>query len=236
MPLGKNIKTIREALGMQATELSAISGVEIGTISALENRDSLHSRFTFQLAEALGIKMEDLMRGDLLNSPTVLAEIVERAHPVRKSDSAPGKYVEDGVVISQYDVSGVAGLVLEGQTGIIHKWVVTPEWLRLHVHGCTSERNLCLVTTFGPSMRPRFNSGDPLLMDCGVTTVQTDGVYFFRVGKVGYIKQLQRIPVGDGIVFRAKSYNPDYDPFDITEAMDFEVFGQILKAWRGEDF
>jgi phage repressor protein C with HTH and peptisase S24 domain len=83
-------------------------------------------------------------------------------------------------------------------------------------------------------MQPRFNSGDPLLLDRGFTTVIADGVYFFRLGDNGFIKQLQRIPVAGKIVLRAKSYNKDYDPFDITADMDFQVFGKVLMIWHSE--
>ena len=51
---------------------------------------------------------------------------------------------------------------------------------------------------------------------------------------MGYIKQLQRIPTEGGFVIRAKSLNRDYDPFDITAKMDFEVFGKVLTVWRSE--
>ena len=95
---------------------------------------------------------------------------------------------------------------------------------------------LCIVTGFGPSMKPRYNPGDPLLCDRGVTAVDSDGVYFFRVDGHGFIKQLQRIPTRDGLVLRAKSFNPDYDPFDIDPRMDFQVFGKILTVWRSEQF
>lgn len=85
-------------------------------------------------------------------------------------------------------------------------------------------------------MRPKYNPGDPLLCDRGVKGVETDGVFFFRVGRQGFIKQLQRIPTENGLILRAKSYNKEYDPFDITERMDFEVFGKILTAWKSEQF
>ena len=85
-------------------------------------------------------------------------------------------------------------------------------------------------------MKPRYNPGDPLLCDRGVNVVEADGVYFFRVGCHGFIKQLQRIPTEDGLILRAKSFNRDYDPFDITEKMDFQVFGKILTVWRSEQF
>jgi phage repressor protein C with HTH and peptisase S24 domain len=35
-------------------------------------------------------------------------------------------------------------------------------------------------------------------------------------------------------VLRAKSFNPDYDPFEITQKMDFAVFGKVLTVWRSE--
>ena len=83
-------------------------------------------------------------------------------------------------------------------------------------------------------MKPKYNPGDPLLLDRGVNSVDSDGVFFFRVGKQGFIKQLQRIPTEAGLVIRAKSMNADYDPFDITERMDFEVFGKVLTIWKSE--
>lgn len=144
------------------------------------------------------------------------------------------------VVIPQFDVGGGMGrarLLLEDQPGVIRSWHVDQEWLRLNVRSYTSQQNLCIVTGFGPSMRPMFNPGDPLLVDLGVKTVEADAVYFFRVAEHGYIKALQRIPTPGGTVLRAKSKNPDYDPFDIDlKTMDFEVFGKVLTVWRSEQF
>lgn len=86
-------------------------------------------------------------------------------------------------------------------------------------------------------MKPLFNPGDPLLIDTGRTRADVDGIYFFRVGEEGFIKRLQRIPTAsNGMILRAKSENSKYDSFDIVKGMDFEVFGWVVKAWRGEDF
>ncbi len=140
-------------------------------------------------------------------------------------------------VIPQYAAGGAMGngLILEEkQPGIIKSWSVDHEWLRLNVRHHTGVNNLCIVTGFGPSMKPKYNPGDPLLLDRGVTVVETEGIFFFRVGKHGFIKQLQRIPTEDGLIVRAKSLNPSYDPFDITAKMDFEVFGKVLTVWRSE--
>lgn len=146
----------------------------------------------------------------------------------------------DDLMLLQYEAAGAmgnGGLILEeSPPGVIKSWKVDPEWIRLNVQHHTGVANLCIVTGFGPSMRPRYNPGDPLLIDRGVQSVESggDGVYFFRVGNHGFIKQLQRIPTAAGLVVRAKSFNPDYDPFDITHDMDFHVLGKILTVWKSE--
>lgn len=145
---------------------------------------------------------------------------------------------ESDVVIPQFDTGGAmgSGLVLQEQPGIIKEWRVSDDWVRHNVHRITSPKNLAIVTGFGPSMQPVFNPGDPLLVDRGITRADVDGVYFFRVGTEGFVKQLQRIPTPNGLVLRAKSYNALYDPFDIVEGMDFEVFARVVKVWKGEEF
>ncbi len=167
----------------------------------------------------------------------------DEAQQTQRAEEPPAKYdvasrAKSGdLAIPQYDAGGAMGngLILEEkQPGIIKSWVVDYEWLRLNVRHHTGVSNLCIVTGFGPSMQPKYNPGDPLLLDKGVTSVETEGIYFFRVGKHGFIKQLQRIPTEDGLLIRAKSLNKDYDPFDITSKMDFEVFGKVLTVWKSE--
>lgn len=141
-------------------------------------------------------------------------------------------------IIPQYQDGGSMGhgLALPDQPGIIENWSVNREWLNKNVRHFTAAGNLCIVTGFGPSMQPMFNPGDPLLVDLGVTSVIADGVYFFRVGREGFIKQLQKIPTSTGTKYIAKSKNPDFDPFDITPDMDFEVIGRVVRIWCGTDF
>lgn len=143
------------------------------------------------------------------------------------------------VVIPQYGTGGAMGngLVLQEQPGIIKEWRVSDEWLRLNVPHFTSKRNLAIVTGFGPSMKPMFNPGDPLLVDTGVKVIDHEGVYFFRVGDEGFIKIVQRVPEfdGPGHVLRIISKNEDYKPYDISpKNPHFEVLGKVLMVWRSE--
>ncbi|OQA32205.1 MAG: Peptidase S24-like protein [Betaproteobacteria bacterium ADurb.Bin341] len=149
------------------------------------------------------------------------------------------KVRNDVETIYQYaDVAGSMGhgLTLPDQPGTIERWSVSREWLSKNVQSNTGINNLCIVTGFGPSMQPMFNPGDPLLVDTGVKAVIADGIYFFRVGSEGFVKQLQKIPTENGVKYVAKSKNLDYDPFEITEGMDFEVLGKVIRVWCGTNF
>jgi hypothetical protein len=142
---------------------------------------------------------------------------------------------EEGVVlINQFDTGGSmgGGVVLHDQPGVIHSWQVSKVWVEKNVKSYTSIDNLAVVTGFGDSMKGLFNPGDPLIIDTGIKTVEVDGAYFFRVGEKGFIKRLQYIP-GQGIL--VISENSIYRDWTITEDMDFEVFGRVLKVWHSCD-
>lgn len=151
------------------------------------------------------------------------------------SASARQKNNKDEVVLRQFDTGGSmgGGVLLRDQPGVIQSWQVTREWLNKNVKSHSGADNLSIVTGFGDSMRPMYNPGDPLIIDEGVTSVDFDAVYFFRVGNEGFIKRLQRIP-GEGL--RAISANKEYESWTIRADMDFQVFGRVLKVWCSEDF
>lgn len=144
------------------------------------------------------------------------------------------------IVINQYDAGGGMGnsrLLLSEQPGVIRKWEVDRKWIDANVPNYTSISNLSIVTGFGPSMRPMFNPGDPLLVDRGIRSVTHDGIYFFRIGDEGYIKIIQRVPSFDGtqMILRVISKNTDYPAFDISpKAADFEILALVLTVWKSD--
>lgn len=146
------------------------------------------------------------------------------------------------LVIAQFDTGGSMGHgfnLLDHPPGMIKSWRVDQEWLRLNVPVHTGVKNLAIVTGFGPSMRPMFNPGDPLLVDTGVKVIDHEGIYFFRVGDEGFIKLIQRVPQfdGPGVVLRVISKNPDFPPYDLSpKNPHFEVLGKVLTVWRSEQF
>lgn len=64
MAVGKRIRHYREKLGWTLEELETRSGVAVGSISALENRDSSRSKFFSAIASAFGLTVEQLQDED----------------------------------------------------------------------------------------------------------------------------------------------------------------------------
>ncbi len=229
--------------GLRA-EISRVCGVKGSSVTAWFDMPDKVSAISREHAEALiahfhlKVSPKWLSSGAADDAPTFVGD--SQTHDDQhKVLSLPATIADKSdVVIPQFETGGAMGhgLVLREQPGIIKQWTVSESWLQQNVHRVTSPRNLAIVTGFGPSMRPVFNPGDPLLVDTGVKRVDSEGVYFFRVGDEGFVKQIQRIPTEDGLILRAKSYNTLYDPFDITKGMDFEVFGRVVKVWKGEEF
>lgn len=60
MALGKQIRIHRAALGLTLEQLSDLCGVDVGTISALDNRDSARSKYASAIAKGLGMTVEEL--------------------------------------------------------------------------------------------------------------------------------------------------------------------------------
>lgn len=228
--LAERLKQARKEAGLSQAGLAKLVGTGQSTIGSIENGRNQSSGMLVDIARALDVNPDWLahgrgqMRGGDSHQPSKVTQIRQK-----KSDE---------ITIRQFETGGAmgAGLELRDQPGIIQSWSVNKEWLQKNVRSFSAANNLCIVTGFGDSMRPMFNPGDPLIVDTGVTTVDFDAIYFFRVGNEGFIKRLQRIPTPDGTIIRAKSENKKYDAWDISTGMDLEVFGRVLKVWCSEDF
>lgn len=86
MALGKRVRYYRSKLGWTLEALADRSGVEVGTLSALENRDSERSKFTAQLASAFGLTIEQLLDDTRDWLEPALSHSAHQAH------AKPGRY------------------------------------------------------------------------------------------------------------------------------------------------
>lgn len=219
----QKIRDGRLRLKMNEQQFGDAVGVSRGSVQQWEKEGGTAPSRKHQpaVARLIGISVADLMgESDASNVVGIGSQLKSRP---------------DELVIPQFDTGGSmgAGLLLRDQPGVIQSWSVSQEWVQKNVKSHTGAANLCIVTGFGDSMKGMYNSGDPLVVDRGVKSVEFDAVYFFRVGEEGFIKRLQRIP-GEGL--RVLSENKQYDSWHIKADMDFEVLGRVVKAWQGEDF
>lgn len=91
MSIGEQIKKYRKAAGLKQVALEELSGVSGGTISAMELRGSMTSRFLPQLAGAFGLTVDQLIdeRTDYTDHVRafVARELERRRHPGPTSNS-----------------------------------------------------------------------------------------------------------------------------------------------------
>ncbi|WP_348518093.1 S24 family peptidase [Campylobacter sp. CCS1377] len=100
-----------------------------------------------------------------------------------------------------------------------------------------SHKHLRIFKCFGDSMQPKYNSGDFVIVDMvdGRSFIKIDGIYVFRLDKAVYIKRLTFMPNK----IMARSINPDYESFEISEneieSGLFEVLGKTCGRIAFED-
>lgn len=83
MGLGKQIRHYRTARALTLDALAERSGVDVGTISALEMRDSQRSKFAVAIARALGLTVDQLLdeSRDWIANPGVYSPTTPLAPP-----------------------------------------------------------------------------------------------------------------------------------------------------------
>ena len=221
MKTGDLIKAGRLRLGLNEQQFGDRIGVSRGAVQQWESGATFpRNKYHAAISDLLGISIADLLCLQPL-----------RVIDADGNESLAHAYISDSdtIRIPQYDTGGKMGhgLILRDQPGIIRGWTVNQEWLQKNARSYSAATNLVIVTGFGDSMSPVFRPGDPLLVDTGVTLVDFDGIYFFRVGEEGVVKRLQRVP-GEGMI--VISENKAYRDWTIKPGMDFEVFGRVVKA------
>lgn len=104
MPLGSQIKHHRLRLGLTLEQLSSLSGVELGTISALEVRDSCRSKFASAIARAFGMTVEELEGG----APPVKSSATNEppSHYVLRRTKKPELTTDEQQLLSGYRAAG----------------------------------------------------------------------------------------------------------------------------------
>lgn len=143
------------------------------------------------------------------------------------------QYRQGDICIPQYDVRASMGpgqVAPKEYVETVRNITVRSEYLREQGIIYTHAENLAVITGFGESMGATFSSGDPLIVDKGITEVVVDGVYAFTLDGMLYIKRLQRLPK----MIRMISDNEAFPTYDIkgAELESLVVHARVLLAWN----
>ncbi len=88
MALGKNVKALREQRGWTLKDLSERSAVPVGTISAIENRNSVRSEYASKLASAFGVSTDELTGDETMTATTPTSMPNQATAPVVRAQAA----------------------------------------------------------------------------------------------------------------------------------------------------
>lgn len=235
MGMGRRIRLFRERAGITLEALEQLSGVDKGTISALENRDSSRSQYFPALAKAFGLTVEQLgdeefetafhltsVGGRLVsvrprrNNPDSwgveepraaygMEPILAWEHP---EDLPPGEFV----MVPRLDVHLSAGNghdQVEIELVKENPQAFRTEWIRQQR---LKPAKLAAMRASGESMEPTIHGGDSLLIDTSQTDVVDGRVYALWYDGGERVKRLFRLP-GGGL--RIKSDNAAFDVIEL---------------------
>lgn len=134
MALGKNVRALRLARGWELEDLSRKSGVKVGTISAIEMRESRRSQFAPQLAAAFSLTVEQLMADEASAcfSSEPISGGESEAHRTAGTPEesnvttmpAPAPRGLDGVLAElEAVVDGLSPLLQDAGRAVLVKWI-----------------------------------------------------------------------------------------------------------------
>lgn len=186
MALGAQIKFHRDRLGLTLEQLSDRSGVEVGTISALENRDSSRSQFVSAIARGLGMSVEELEGEGSGSPPPTLPG--ENRLPIRRA---------------MFKISaGVSGYEIEYDHNESEPIFMARRWFKENHY---RPDKLLAIRVSGRSMEPSLYDGDLVIVNMEDVSMKDGQVFAANYEGELVIKRLKR----ESGYWHLASDNPD---------------------------
>lgn len=235
MALGNRIRYYREKAGLTLEQLSERSGVDVGTISALENRDSSRSKFASPIARGLGMTVEmledeaqDLDVVSLLSTPTPYGMPPVGA-PIAPKEQPPAGYVRLQHLSPKPSMG--SGSELVEPVHVVQHLDVLESWVLQKV-GCTDYQRIKILTGCGQSMQPTIQDQDLVFVDTAQRFIDMPGIYVLDV--CGRLLLKRALILSTGILV-LKSDNsaefPDEEQIDLKVAGDSVNIAGRVKGW-----
>lgn len=235
MALGNRIRYYREKAGLTLDQLSERSGVDVGTISALENRNSSRSKFATPIAKGLGMTVEmledehqDLDVVALMASP-IASTLSTIGVPVSKSDAPPEGYVRLQHLSPRPSMG--AGCELVEPAHVVQHLDVLESWVLQKV-GSTDYRRIKILTGCGQSMQPTIQDQDLVFVDTAQRFIDMPGIYVLDVCGRLLIKRALILSTGTLVLKSDNSTEfPDEEHIDLKTAGDSVNIAGRVKGW-----
>lgn len=234
MALGKRIRHYREKAGLTLEELSERSGVDVGTISALENRDSSRSKYATAIARGLGMTLEMLEKeGEDFDVKTLLTGIMEPAPapvgvPLYTREAPPDGYVRLPVMAEASAGPGRAPL-LEA----VRPVDVLESYIRQKLNA--NPRNLEVLTARGNSMTGLIEDGD-IMFVMPTKEFTEDGIYILTLDDFVRVKRLS-ISMASGSVVIESNDGRRAEEVPLKEASyRLHIQGRVVGSWSIRSF
>lgn len=119
-----------------------------------------------------------------------------------------------------------AGVVNQDYPEVIRELDIAEWEVRRKIGFLPAPGRIALITGRGPSMRPRIDHGDVVMVDTSVQAFDGDGVYVINAGGETQVKMLQMRADGLYVV----SANPDYPPYRISDPESIHIGGRVVSV------
>ena len=115
---------------------------------------------------------------------------------------------------------------------IVRRLSIAKDWIQTSFRNVTSPDHLAFIHAIGDSMSPTINSGDILLVDTGIKSANTDGVYVLSAHGRLFIKRVQQKMDG---TFEITSDNPSVKTIStLNGEHEVDILGRAVWVWNGK--
>lgn len=222
--LAKRLKFARKERKLSQAQLAELAGVAQPDISKIERGETLKPTGLLALARALRVNAYWLDVGD------GEWETPNTTQHVKSFETPGGEPIR--VPVLTVKASMGAGEMRHIEDVIVGELSLSPQWINESLKQISRPDNLRFIHGYGDSMSPTFTSGDVLLVDAGVRTVDVDGIFVLQAQDRLFIKRVrQRLDGG----FEISSDNPTVKTVDTLEGgHNVEVLGRVVWVWNGK--
>ena len=220
MTLGARIRHYREKANLTLEELSSRSSVDVGTISALEVRNSSRSKYATAIAQGLGMTLE--MLEDASRDFDVIA-LITKADQIKHGEIVSSD-VGEPIELKQFRRLPVVGEVKGGADGYLEELEYPVGHGEGYINYPTTDPHAYALRVRGDSMHPRYRAGEFVVIEPSIEAQEGDDVVVALVNGRKMLKEFRWRRDGE---YQFTSVNNGYEPITLAarEILSIQLVG-----------